>query len=102
MVSRSQGLPLEQPRRALAVLGCYLGAVVVVLLVALALFDGPLVLIAAGGLALLLLVPLAVLLPVPRSEPSRGTVPVLVRPRRGDRPSSAPVAAPREGRPPVV
>ena len=83
-------------------LGCYVAAVVVVLLVALSLFDGPLALIATGGLALLLLVPLAVMLPVPRSEPSRGTVPVLERPRRGDRPSSAPVAAPREGHPPVV
>ena len=83
-------------------LGCYVGAVVVVLLVALSLFDGPLALIATGGLALLLLVPLAVMLPVPRPEPSRGTVPVLERPRPRDRPSTAPVAAPREGPPPVV
>ena len=101
-MSRSQGLPLEQPRRALTVLGSYVGAVVVVLLVAVALFDGPLVLIATGGLALLLLVPLAVVVPVPRPEPPRSTVPVLERPRPRDRPSTAPVAAPREGQPPVV
>lgn len=86
MASSRNELPLTQPARALKVLAGYLLAVAVAFGVCFRLFDGPLVLIATGGLAALLAVVAAVVAPLPRDDRPTGTAPVLQRPRRQDRP----------------
>lgn len=74
-------LPDRQPARLFAVAGGYVGAVLVVVVVVTVSADGLLGLVLSVAWAALLLVPLAVLAPVPRQRVAReqDSVPVLLR-----------------------